>query len=57
MTFVADFLQLSSDALGEVYKGFTKSSPIVSIEDPFDQDDWEAWAKLTAETGGLQIVG
>ena len=30
--------------------------PIVSIEDPFDQDDWEAHAKLTEETE-IQIVG
>jgi len=32
--------------------------PIVSIEDPFDQDDWEHYAKLTAEVGtNVQIVG
>jgi len=30
----------------------------VSIEDPFDQDDWEHYAKLTAEVGtNVQIVG
>lgn len=32
--------------------------PIVSIEDPFDQDDWEHYAKMTAECGKqVQIVG
>lgn len=32
--------------------------PIVSIEDPFDQDDWEHYTKLTAEIGEqVQIVG
>jgi len=32
--------------------------PIVSIEDPFDQDDWEHYAKMTAEVGeNVQIVG
>ena len=30
--------------------------PVVSIEDPFDQDDWEGYAKLTAATD-IQIVG
>ncbi|KAG7233215.1 hypothetical protein INR49_007375 [Caranx melampygus] len=25
-------------------------SPVQSIEDPFDQDDWEHWAKFTAST-------
>lgn len=29
---------------------------VVSIEDPFDQDDWEAWTKFTASTS-IQVVG
>lgn len=29
---------------------------VVSIEDPFDQDDWAAWSKFTANVG-IQIVG
>ena len=29
---------------------------MVSIEDPFDQDDWEAYSKFTAQTG-VQVVG
>lgn len=47
---------ISSDALCEMYKGFVKDAPVVSIEDPFDQDDWAGWTKLTAETD-IQIVG
>jgi enolase len=32
--------------------------PIVSIEDPLAEDDWEGWGRLTAELGGrVQIVG
>lgn len=31
-------------------------SSVVSIEDPFDQDDWEAWSRLTARVG-IQVVG
>uniref|UniRef100_A0A8C2LE80 phosphopyruvate hydratase n=1 Tax=Cricetulus griseus TaxID=10029 RepID=A0A8C2LE80_CRIGR len=30
--------------------------PMVSIEDPFDQDDWEAWKNFTA-SAGIQVVG
>lgn len=30
--------------------------PVVSIEDPFDQDDWDAWSRLTAQVG-IQVVG
>ena len=37
-------------------KGFLADYPVVSLEDPFDQDDWEAYTKLTAETE-IQIVG
>merc|ERR1712126_31205 len=47
---------ISSDDLLEMYKGFVKDYPVISIEDPFDQDDWEGYAKLTAETD-IQIVG
>jgi len=32
--------------------------PIVSIEDPFDQDDWDGYANLTSKIGKTtQIVG
>lgn len=47
---------LTGDQLGDVYRSFIAEYPIVSIEDPFDQDDWEAWSKLTASTQ-IQIVG
>lgn len=41
-----------------MYKSYVTDYPIVSIEDPFDQDDWEHYAKLTAEVGQqVQIVG
>lgn len=47
---------ITSDELAEIYKGFVKNYPVVSIEDPFDQDDWDAYAKLTASIR-IQIVG
>jgi len=50
--------KLSSDKLGELYKEFIHSFPVVTIEDIYDQDDWDAWAKFTAEVGtNVQIVG
>jgi len=49
---------LSSTQLGEVYAGFAKDFPIVSIEDGFDQDDWEAWTALNSTLGSkIQLVG
>merc|ERR1711884_990560 len=47
---------ISSDQLLEMYQGFIRDYPVVTIEDPFDQDDWEGYAKLTANTE-IQIVG
>jgi len=40
------------------YKEIVGKYPIVSIEDPFDQDDWESYAAMVAEMGDqVQIVG
>jgi len=48
----------SSTEMTDMYKDFIHHYPIVSIEDPFDQDDWTAYAHLTSEVGqGIQIVG
>ncbi|XP_051140077.1 enolase-like [Andrographis paniculata] len=50
--------KISGDQLKDLYKSFVSGYPIVSIEDPFDQDDWGTYAKLTGEVGGqVQIVG
>jgi len=49
-------LQLTSDQLFEVYKGFIDKYPVVSIEDAFDQDDWPAWTKMNG-TVSIQLVG
>ncbi|XP_047093976.1 enolase [Lolium rigidum] len=50
--------KISGDSLKNVYKSFVDEYPIVSIEDPFDQDDWVHYAKMTAEIGEqVQIVG
>lgn len=47
---------LTGKQLADLYIDFVKRYPIVSIEDPFDQDDWEAWSHFTANSG-IQIVG
>jgi len=47
---------LTGEQLAQLYKDFTANYPIVSIEDPFDQDDWSAWSHLTGSTD-IQIVG
>ncbi|XP_068640997.1 enolase 1, chloroplastic-like [Aristolochia californica] len=47
---------LSAQRLGELYKEFIRDFPIVSIEDPFDQDDWSSWASLQSSVD-IQLVG
>jgi len=47
---------LSPEKLTALYQEFISEFPMVSIEDPFDQDHWEAWTTLTANTQ-IQIVG
>lgn len=50
--------KISGDQLKDLYKSFASEYPIVSIEDPFDQDDWTHYAKMTEEIGAeVQIVG
>jgi len=42
----------------DYYKDWFAKYPFVSIEDPFDQDDWEAYSKFQADVGNsMQIVG
>jgi enolase len=49
---------ISPDQLAEVYAGWLKKYPLVSIEDGFSEDDWGSWKKFTATQGQkLQIVG
>ncbi|KAA8496109.1 Bifunctional enolase 2/transcriptional activator [Porphyridium purpureum] len=46
----------TEDEMIDMYKGFIENYPVISIEDPFDQDDWTGYAKMTAATD-CQIVG
>ena len=48
----------SADEMIEKYTGWVKKYPIISIEDPLDQDDWDGYVKLTKSLGNkVQIVG
>ncbi|KAK0138652.1 Alpha-enolase [Merluccius polli] len=47
---------ITPDELADLYKSFVKDYPVVSIEDPFDQDDWQVWTNFTGSTD-IQVVG
>lgn len=44
------------EQLADIYKSLASKYPIVSIEDPFAEDDWEAWSYFF-KTSDFQIVG
>ena len=49
---------LTSEQMIAYYSDLVSNYPLVSIEDPLDEDDWSGWAKLTSELGEkIQIVG
>jgi len=49
---------ISVDESIHYYKKLVSKYPIKSIEDPFAENDWNAWSKLTKEIGkNVQIVG
>jgi enolase len=48
----------SSDDMIKLFEGWVNQYPIVSIEDPLDQDDWAGYAAITKALGSkVQIVG
>ena len=48
----------TADEMIELFTKWVGKYPIISIEDPLDQDDWEGYAKMTKALGSkIQIVG
>src|SRR3954447_3174892 len=48
----------SADEMIAYYADLVASYPIVSVEDPLDEDDWEGWKAITDELGAkTQLVG
>jgi enolase len=50
--------ELRSDEMPAFWAELTRRYPVVSLEDPLAEDDWDGWARLTAELGDrVQLVG
>ena len=55
---VGEGRSLTTDGLIEFYKELVNKYPIISIEDPVDENDWEGFTKITKELGDkVQLVG
>jgi len=50
--------KISSAEMVELYAGWVKDYPIISIEDGLAEDDWDGWKLLNKTVGGkIQLVG
>ncbi|MBA3020311.1 phosphopyruvate hydratase [Propionicimonas sp.] len=48
----------TTDEMVAYYEELIDAYPLVSIEDPLDEEDWAGWAKFTAQVGHkIQVVG
>ena len=48
----------TADEMTAYYDELVAGYPLVSLEDPLDESDWEGWERLTAVLGGrVQVVG
>jgi len=55
---VGEGRSLTTDELIEFYEELVNKYPIISIEDPVDENDWEGFTKITAKLGDrVQLVG
>merc|ERR1711985_85729 len=54
----ADDMKKTGEELIAYYEDWVNNYPFVSIEDPFDQDDWESYTAIQEKIGEkIQIVG
>jgi len=49
--------EITADVLAEYYKDLARQYPLVFIEDPFQEDDFESFSRLTSALSQIQIVG
>jgi len=58
LDFKYDGNVITGEALGNLYQELAADFPIVTIEDPFDEDDWDSWSKFTGKNSEqFQVVG
>ncbi len=56
--YLVDGKEMTADELIAYYEGLVSRYPIISLEDPFYEEDWDAFTKLTEKVGSrVQVVG
>ncbi|WP_417216060.1 phosphopyruvate hydratase [Arthrobacter sp.] len=57
-TYAFEGEQRTAAQMSDYYAGLVADFPLVSIEDPLDEDDWDGWKTLTDAIGDkVQLVG
>jgi enolase len=57
-TYMFEGAEKSAAKMADYYAGLVDAYPLVSIEDPLDEDDWAGWKQLTETLGDrVQLVG
>lgn len=50
--------KISAEQVTDIYAGWAKDFPLVSVEDGLSEDDWDGWIHLTKTLGSkIQLVG
>jgi len=56
--FEGEGVERTTDQMIDFYRDLLDSGPIVSIEDPLSEDEWDGWKQITSELGSrVQLVG
>jgi enolase len=56
--FEGEGVTRDTDAMIELYRSLAEEQPLLSVEDPLSEDEWDAWARLAKELGeDLQLIG
>ncbi len=57
-TYSFEGAKKSTDEMIAIYDSWIEKYPLVSIEDPLNEEDWDGWVKFTAQVGDrIQVVG
>ena len=55
--YAVDGRKITADELLKIYRNLIRKFPIISIEDPFHEDDFKSFSKLLALEPGIKVIG
>ena len=55
--YLFDGREIAGEELSSIYSSWIEKFPIVSIEDPFSEDDWDSWISFTDKGHDVLVIG